>query len=223
MTVLRNLSWMTTGAIALGTVTLLFGVGRGHQVWQDLSRLLQFTSPAQVDVRAGALQQIRAASELTTAVFAMEAIVPTQQDRELGGVVLGTTKLLYIAYGEVRAGVNLNQLEAQNITINGDTVQVQLPPPQVLDAKLDVNRSQVYEYNRGFLGLGPDTAPTLQSFAQQQALQKIVSTACDTGLLQTARDRAQQVVTHLLSGAGYNQVSVTVQAPEANSCALPPA
>lgn len=223
MTALHKLSWMTTGAIALGTLTVLVGVGRGNQFWQELSRFWQFTSPAKVDVRAGALQQIRAASELTTAVFAMEAIVPTQQDRELGGVVLGTTKLLYIAYGEVRAGVDLNQIEAQNITVNGDTVQVQLPPPQVLDAKLDVNRSQVYEYNRGFLGLGPDNAPTLQTLAQQQALQKIVSTACNTGLMQTARDRAQQVVTHLLSGAGYNQVSVTVQAPKANSCVLPPA
>lgn len=223
MTALHKLSWMTTGAIALGTLTVLVGVGRGNQLWQELSRFWQFTSPAKVDVRAGALQQIRAASELTTAVFAMEAIVPTQQDRELGGVVLGTTKLLYIAYGEVRAGVDLNQIEAQNITVTGDTVQVQLPPPQVLDAKLDVNRSQVYEYNRGFLGLGPDNAPALQTLAQQQALQKIVSTACNTGLMQTARDRAQQVVTHLLSGAGYNQVSVTVEAPTANSCSLPPA
>ena len=105
MALLRNVSWMATGAIALGTLAVLVGVWRsGTHFWQGLWAVWQPTvRTPQVDVRLGALQQIRDASELTTAVFAMEAIVPTQQNRELGGVVVGTTKLLYIAYGEVRA------------------------------------------------------------------------------------------------------------------------
>ena len=108
------------------------------------------------------------------------------------------------------------------MTINGDAIQVQLPPPQILDSKIDVQRSQVYEYNRGFLGLGPDTAPTLQTLAEQQALQKIVTTACNTGVLQDANQRAQQVVRQLLTSAGYNQVLVTVQAPSPNTCTVAP-
>jgi hypothetical protein len=57
------------------------------------------------------LQQVRQASELTTAVFVMEAVVPTSQDRKIGEFVIATTKLLYIAHGEVRAGVDLNSTD----------------------------------------------------------------------------------------------------------------
>ncbi|HEY9750701.1 MAG TPA: DUF4230 domain-containing protein, partial [Allocoleopsis sp.] len=131
----------------------------------------------------------------------------------------GTTKLLYIAYGEVRAGVDLDQLQPQDVVVNNEVVQIRLPPPRLLDAKIDVTRSQVYDYNRGLLGLGPDVAPNLQALAEQQALKKIVATACREGVLQKANDRAQQVVSQLLRTTGHLQVVITTQPPLPEACA----
>jgi hypothetical protein len=148
----------------------------------------------------------------------MEAIVPTRQDRELAGFVVGTTKLLYIAYGEVQAGVDLEQLQPQDVVVKGEMIQIRLPPPRILDAKIDVTRSQVYDYDRGLLGLGPDVAPDLQTSAERQALEKIVATACREGVLQKANERAQQVVSQLLSTTGYPQVVITTQPPLAETC-----
>lgn len=218
---LSQLVWMSTGAIALIALMMLLGMWRsGQQFWLDFQALWRPAAPTpQVDVRSVTLRQIQAASELSTTLFAMEAIVPTSQDREVAGFVVGTTKLLYIAYGEVRAGVDLDQLQPQDVVANNEVVQIRLPPPRILDAKIDVTRSQVYDYNRGLLGLGPDVAPNLQTLAEQQALKKIVATACREGVLQKANDRAQQVVSQLLRTTGHPQVVITTQPPLPEACA----
>lgn len=217
---LKNLMLMSTGGIVL--IALIFGIG----MWRSGTRFFEgiqavFNAPPakpQVDVRSLVVNKVRGASELTTAVFTMEAVVPTRQDRKLAGYTVGTTTLLYIAYGEVRAGVDLKDLKADNVKVINDTIQLQLPPPRILDSKIDVNRSSVYDYDRGFLGLGPDTAPQLQTLAQQETLKKIVTTACQSNLLAQANDRAQLVVEKLLNTAGYKQVEVKTQAPQPGTC-----
>jgi Protein of unknown function (DUF4230) len=218
---LKTLSMLTTGGtIAIG---LLIAAGMwqtGNQFLGKLSALFNAPQPeAQVDVRSMVVQQIRNASELTTAIFTMETVVPASRDRTVGGYVIGKTTLLYIAYGEVRAGVDLSELKPEDVQVNGDTTVLRLPPPRILDSKIDVGRSKVYDYDRGFLGLGPDAAPELQDLAQRQTLDKIVASACANGILQSASDRAQLTVSQLLTTAGYTKLVVENQ-PSA-ACALP--
>jgi len=157
----RNLMLMTTGASIL--IALVLGIGMlrsGARFFEGINAIFNAPQPKpEVDVRSLVVRQIRGASELTTAVFTMEAVVPTRQDRNLGGYKVGTTTLLYIAYGQVRAGVDLEELGSDDVQVVNDTIQLQLPPPRLLDSKIDVNRSSVYDYDRGFLGLGPDVAP----------------------------------------------------------------
>jgi hypothetical protein len=198
-------------------------------LWRSPDRLAALTrgwltptvSAPQVDVRSVVVQQLRGASDLTTAIFAMEAVVPSRSDRTVAGYVIGSTNLLYIAYGEVRAGVDLSQITAQDIQVGEQTsLRLTLPPPQILDSKLDLTRSTVYDYDRGFLGLGPDNAPSLQDQAQRQALAKIEAAACSQGLLLEANRRAQLTVEQLLATAGFRAVTVVTQPPPA-TCASP--
>ncbi len=219
---LRSLGLMAVGGLMAAGLMASFGVWQtGDRFLNALSNLLNLNAPPpppRVDVQSMVVQQVREMSELTTAAFTMQAVVPTSQDNSLGGLVIGTTKLLYIAYGEVQAGVDLSQLSNGNVQVTGESIQVQLPPPRILDSKIDVNRSNVYDYNRGILGLGPDVAPELQKLAQQEALKKVVEAACADGLLTRASDRAQLVVTQLLNTAGYKDVSVEVHPPSADAC-----
>lgn len=219
---LKNFRLLLMGSITAVSLLAALEIWRsGDQFFAALGNLLRPSQPApKVNVQSVVLQQVRNASELTTAIFNLQAIVPTSQDAAIGGWVVGTTKLLYIAYGEVRAGVDLSTLTAENIQVDGDQIRIQLPSPRVLSSKIDVNRSTVYDYNRGFLGLGPDAAPQLQSAAQQQALKTIVETACTNGLLQQANDRAKLVVTQLLSVGGYQDVTIEVKPPTAQSCSV---
>jgi hypothetical protein len=217
---LRTFMMMSTGGMVL--IALLFGIGivrSGTRFFEGLNAIFNAPPPKpQVDIRSLIVRQIRGASELTTAVFSMEAVVPTRQDRKLGGYTIGSTTLLYIAYGEVRAGVDLKDLKPDNVKLVNNTIQLQLPPPRILDSKIDVNRSSVYDYNRGFLGLGPDVAPQLQMLAQRETLKKIVTAACTQGVLQQANDRAQLAVTQLLNTAGHKAVEVKTQVAPAGTC-----
>jgi hypothetical protein len=216
----RNLMLMTTGGTVL--IALLFGIGilrSGTRFFEGLNAIFNTPQPKpEVDVRTIVVRQVSGASELTTAVFTMESVVPTRQDMKLANYTVGSTTLLYIAYGEVRAGVDLKDLKADNVQIVNDTIQLQLPPPRILDSKIDVNRSSVYDYNRGFLGLGPDVAPQLQTIAQRETLKKIVSAACSQGVLKQANERAELVVEKLLNTAGYKQVQVKTQPPAPGTC-----
>ncbi|HEY9737470.1 MAG TPA: DUF4230 domain-containing protein, partial [Trichocoleus sp.] len=195
----------------------------GDRFFEGLRLMLEPPEPPapEVDVRSVVVQQIRGASELTTAIFAMEAVVPSTSDRTLGGYVIGSTKLLYVAYGEVRAGVDLGEITAENIQVDPLTseLRVVLPPPRILDSKLDLSRSNVFDYDRGFLGLGPDNAPQLQELAQQEALAKIVQAACSENILQEASSRAELTVRQLLSTAGFETVEVITQSGADPMCA----
>lgn len=218
----KTLLLLVTGSgLTLALVTLASLWQTGNWVAARLGSLRMATRPAAVDVRSIVVQQVQEVNDLTTAVFTMQAVVPTSQSAEISGVVIGQTKLLYVAYGEVRAGVNLDELKPEQVTVQGDHLQIQLPPPRILDRKIDVDRSSVYDYNRGFLGLGPDVGPELQAAAQQRSLQQITEAACREGLLQQANDRAQLAITKLMTTAGYKTVTVRTQPPLSHTCGLP--
>lgn len=216
----KNLSWMLMGSsLMLGAVLLVGMLRSGDQFLGNLRSLFSPKAPEpQVETRSVVIQQIRQASELTTAVFTMEAVVPAQQNAAIGGVVIGTTKLLYIARGEVRAGVDLSTIAPEDVQTIGDTIRLRLPAPKVLDKKIDVARSSVYDYNRGFLGLGPDVAPNLQKLAQEEALKKIQLAACSDGILDKANDRAKLAITQLIRVSGTKAVIIETQKTSAQAC-----
>lgn len=220
----------TTGNMLLGAGSMLLvvvGVGvwkMGDRFFTSVNQFLNPPAPQpQVDVKTVVVEQVRGASELTTAVFNMQAVVPTSQNAAVSGFVIGTTKLLYIAHGEIQAGVDLSQVTADKVQVVGDSlanssITITLPPPKVLNSKLDVSRSGVYDYNRGFLNLGPDTAPQLQKAAQEESLRQIVRAACNSGMMAQASDRAKLTITQLLGTAGFKNVVVNTPTVTPEAC-----
>jgi hypothetical protein len=205
---------LATGSITL-TILLIFA-----GIWQTSNRLFKlFTiEPAipQIDGATSVVDKIRGIQELATTVYTVQTIVPTSADRKLGEITLATTKLLYIARGEVRAGIDLSLLTDKDVNFNQNILEIDLPAPQILDSKIDVDRSRVYDYDRGFLGLGPDVAPQLQTLAQKQTLAEIVTTACNDGVLNTANERAKNAIAQLLTTSNFDRVQINTT--ESTSC-----
>jgi hypothetical protein len=210
LSLLKSLLSLMKGGVSLITLVILIIIWRnGSSFVQKIGTIFNpSVTPPQVNVSNLIVQQIRGVSELTTTVFVMDAVVPTSSERKIGEWVVGETNLLYIARGEVRAGIDLSEVTQDHVTVTNDTIQIQLPPPKILDRKIDVNHSQVYSYDRGFLNLGPDTAPELQTEAQRQTLTKVVQTACSQGILTQAQDRAVITITQLLQTTGYPNIEV---------------
>ena len=210
------------GGLVVASVTG-YGMWRTGEQFMDGVKLMFTPKPPEdkVDTRTLVVEQVQGASELTTAIASIQTVVPAESNRTVGNYVIGKTNLLYIAHGEVRAGIDLSAISEENVRVINDSedlppsLVVTLPAPKILDSKLDVNRSDVYDYNRGFLSLGPDRAPELQSLAQQEALKRIREGACEQGILDTASERAELTMRQLLTPMGYENITVNVAEPSA--------
>lgn len=214
----KLLLW-SAGGINLLIVLLLFSIWRaGDRALNFVSNLFKI-APVEpiVETSIPIVERIRNIQELSTAVQTIETIVPASAERKLGDLSLATTRLLYIARGEVRAGVDLSQLTNSDIKVTQNSIAINLPPAKILDSKIDVNNSRVYDYNRGFLNLGPDIAPQLQTLAQRKTLVKIVNTACEENILEEANIKAKEAISQLLVNTKYQRIQVNATMPIACS------
>ncbi|HIK31574.1 MAG TPA: DUF4230 domain-containing protein [Oscillatoriales cyanobacterium M59_W2019_021] len=197
-------------AILLAIVLIL-----GYQISRSTPTSTELQNPSSLIVR-----QVREVSELTTATFAMETVVPVSEKGSILGLDLVESNLLYIAHGNVRVGVDLSEFNSDSVRVEGDTITVNLPPLKILDSKLDLEHSSVYSYDRGLLGVGPDVV-NLQTQAQRQALRKVEEAACQDWLIKTASDRVRKTVEHLLDAVlkerGYR---VIVNTQIGGSCVI---
>ncbi|MEJ1938400.1 DUF4230 domain-containing protein, partial [Nostoc sp. NIES-2111] len=129
---------------------------------------------------------------------------------------------LYIAHGNVRVGVNLNEFQEKNVQTEGNNITVTLPPLKILDSKLDLEHSNVYSYDRGFFMLGPDVVK-LQEQAQREAIHKVEQAACKGWLIEEATERVEKTVESLLAlllkDTQY-KANVKTQLPVEGSCQL---
>lgn len=155
--------------------------------------------------------QVRDLSELTTAMFEMDAVVPVSEKG-----FLAESKLLYIAHGNVRVGIDLSEFQASNVQVEGEKISVTLPPLKILGSNLDLEHSSVYSYSTGFLGRGPDVVD-LQAQAQREALKRVEKAASRNWLMKIAGERVQKTVEHLLGQVlkdrGYKEIIVKAQLP----------
>lgn len=225
--VLLNLILIFIAAGILFACVATVGVARqGQEFFQRVTTLFALPTPAptatpKIDVGPVVLRQVKDLSELTTTRFGMQTVVTASKSRMVGPFQFDT-RMLYVAYGEVRAGIDLSLIGPADVVVQDDvTVTVTLPPPQILDSKIDVNRSYVYDFQQGLLA---PQAPELQTEAERRALQQIIAGACESNILQEANHRAELAITKLLSVMGFREIAVQTRMPdpEVNPCADKP-
>lgn len=209
-----------TGSGLIVALGILLTIETSDRLLTTLENLLRpQRTQLQVEETRLLLKQIQNLQELTTTTYQMETIVPTSAERTFGqNWTIATTKLLYIAKGEVKAGIDLSQLSNDDIEVSKNKIAIALPAAKILDSKIDVNNSRVYHYDRGFLNLGPDVAPQLQSLAQQETLNKIVISACDEGILTTANKEAQVAISQFLAMTNDKEIEINTTSELSPSC-----
>jgi hypothetical protein len=202
--------------LLLGAVALFLALAQGRAAVDAV--VTPFSRPQPTAVVASPtviVQRLRGASDLTTAIVTVETVVDASQDQTFGPFTVGRTRLLYIAHGAVRAGVDLAQLGEADVDVSADGVTVRLPAPRILDQKVDVARSRVYDVDQSLLA---PAAPELQSQAERAALVQIVRAACAEGILASANRNAATAVAALLSTASTVPVHVITRPPAPGAC-----
>jgi hypothetical protein len=193
---LGNFLWALTAVVVLTlAVYLTFTITR----WLGRGAGLHFGDTANV------VRQIQTLSELVTVKYVVEKVVILDAPPEsaLGQFVQGDNRVLLLAHGIVKAGINLKDLVPGDVTISGKTIRIKLPPAQITDAYLDDSQTQVIDWKQGFLrGFDKD----LEQKARQMAVDEIRRAARTDGILNEATERAELQLAVFFNQAGFERV-----------------
>ena len=159
--------------------------------------------------------QIQSLSELVTVKYVLEKVIPVEAPHPdlidnlpfLSG--LRDDKLILLAHGIVKAGVDLSQLKEGDVHISGKKIRIDLPPAVVTDGYLDENGTQVLDRKTGLLR---PVDPKLEQQARQYARSEIMRAARKAGIEREAGERARDQLTKLLKSLGYDEVDVRMRA-----------
>jgi hypothetical protein len=223
-----TLLFLLLGGITVVLLFMLFGRQVVSSVTQsvpervrtEVQRVVATPTPKVVD-RGGTIRQIQALNRLETQQYSIERVVEASVER--GNFLdnfLGE-RLLLIASGDVVVGVDLAKLKESDVDISadGESITLRLPPSEVFSARLNNDRTSVYDRQTGIgtqLTGGQD--PTLETQARQEAERQIFDAACEDGAMQKAADEAQRSMEAFLRLLDFENVTVI---GSAGVCAKP--
>jgi Protein of unknown function (DUF4230) len=128
--------------------------------------------------------------------------------RETGGDILerlfSGEKVIVIATGEVEAGVDLGDVEKDDVAVEGDSVTIDLPEPEILSVSLDEGRTRVYDRDFSPLNVRPDD--DLVEMARLRAVEKIEAAARENEILETAERSAEDSIRAFAATLGFDEV-----------------
>ena len=163
-----------------------------------LGRLLPSAGGMKSYNTATLLKQVQSLSELVTVKYVIEKVVVLEDVKWYG-----ENRVLLLAHGIVKAGVDLSRLKPDDISVSEKKITIKLPPAQILDAYLDDKKTQIIERSTGLLrGFDKD----LEQTARQNATDDIGRAARVGGIGKDADQRARDQLKRLFLQMGFTEV-----------------
>ena len=194
--------------LALIVLLVAFVFGSGLVIGILFPRWAGVGSKPKVYNTATILKQVQTLSQLVTVKYVMERVeeldaAPTSTLGQWLTSVTGEPRVLLLAHGIIKAGVDLSRLHPDDLSVSGSRIVIKLPMPEITDAYLDEKLTRVIERNNGrFLPFDKD----LEQTARQNAIDDIRRAARNSGILKDAEDRARAQLTHLCHELGFQEV-----------------
>ena len=167
----------------------------------QISNLLKPT-PTLIPNPITIIRDVRSLARLETIQYTVEKVITAEQGQGSLGLLFGD-KLIFVAHGQVIAGVDLSKLSAGDIEIKKGILYLRLPEPEIFVATLDNEKSYIYDRQTGLLTKG-DT--NLESSARRLAEDEIEKAAIEDGIMDLARQNAENYLTRLLADLAYPEV-----------------
>lgn len=148
------------------------------------------------------IHDVRSLARLETIQYAIEKVVTADSgQQEL--VMLFGDQLIFVAHGTVIAGIDLTELDQDDLWLDNGTLYVNLPEPEIFIATLNNDRSYVYNRDTGIFTKGN---VDLETMARQAAEDEIEKAALEDGILDLAQTNAEYYLLRLFQTLGYPQV-----------------
>jgi hypothetical protein len=186
---LRNfIATLTAVVVLVLAVYLTFTITR----WLNRGADMHFWNTTAV------VHEVQSLSDLVTVKYVMDKVVVLEDMKWYG-----ENRVLLLAQGVVKAGIDLKRLKPDDISITGKTISLRLPPTQITDAYLDDKASQVIDHTTGLLRAFDKD---LEQSARQNAVDDIARAARRAGILDEADKRGREELQNFFKRAGFESV-----------------
>jgi len=163
------------------------------------------------------LKSLQDLNEYRAASANLQVVVDVEQDTDLVPSWIKGERTLFVAAGSVDAAVDFRALGKSSgaLQVNDDrtAVAVTLPPAHLTDARLDQERSRIYDRDRGVLDRVGDAFSDDGGADQQQlyvlAESKLAeAAAADPQILRRAEENTRSMLEGMMRGLGFERVTV---------------
>ena len=148
------------------------------------------------------IRDVRSLARLETIQYTIEKVITAESGQGPLGILFGD-KLIFVAHGQVIAGVDLRKMDTKDLEVKDGVLYVRLPEPEIFVVDLDNEKSYVYDRDTGLLTKGEIT---LESDARRAAEDEIEKAAYEDGALDLARQNAEFYLERLFRDLGYPEV-----------------
>jgi hypothetical protein len=195
--------WLLAGALfSLAIITLLVWLITGVGLVRLIASL-RGGAPVVQASQPTVVRQIQQLQRLETVRYTMDKIISGERDSAYLPKFLVSDRLLLVVHGEVIGGVDLSKLRPSDVTVQGRTVTVHLPNPEILVTRVDNAKTRVYSRDTGLFS-SPD--PNLESEVREEAERQLQQAAQQDGILKAAADDARSALITILKGWGFERV-----------------
>jgi len=164
------------------------------------------------------IRDVRSLARLETIQYTIEKVITAETGQGTLGALFGD-KLIFVAHGQVLAGVDMAKLGADDLALQNNILYVRLPAPEIFIAALDNEKSYVYDRETGLLTRGD---VNLETAARRVAEQEIARAALEDGVLDLAQQNAENYLYRLFVQIGYPEVIFVHDGEEMPAPAVPP-
>jgi hypothetical protein len=193
-------------------VVVLAAIGFGLVLGSRFAGMFGLGNPPQPINSAAILEQVKGLSQLATVKYVLQKVVGREEpaDSPLGQMFSGMNRVIIIAHGVIKAGVDFERLTPGDLTVSGQRVSISLPPAQILDAYLDDQQTQVVERTTG---LFRPFDKQLEQSVRAAAVDDLRRAARAQGILKDADERAKEQLKNLFQQLGFTDVEFLPPSP----------
>lgn len=191
--------WVVAAVGTLGVLALLLAAGVWASHWFSPPPATRLLNTATV------LRQVQTMNDWVTVKYVLEKVVIVEDAKWYG-----ENRVLLVAHGVVKAGVDLRQLKAESVRFTDKTITLELPPAHVTDVYLDERRTEIIERSNGLLR---KFDKDLEQNARRLAVADIRSAAIGSGIINEAGLRAKEQLIAFFRQLGFENVEIKSAKP----------
>jgi hypothetical protein len=156
------------------------------------------------------VKEINSLARLETTSYSFQDVIQIERNNDLLWGAFGES-MLFVAYGDVIAGVDLAKLGPDDLQVTGpESVMVFLPEAEIFVTDLDNQRSYVADRD---IGLFTDANTELETTVRREAESRMLEAAYSNGIIEQAQSEGERFIFSFLEGLGFTDVTFVDSQP----------